>query len=549
MQCLAYYEPNGPGFYAACDDTQSYFKTFSLWSDERKQVHFELSHAPEGEAVGRSEFQLPFTVVLHAFRGNWITAAEHYRESPTAQALAEQGRLHRNLVPEWVKETGLWAWNRGRSRDVLLPASELQKHVKAPVSVLWHWWHDCAYDAGFPEYFPPREGTAAFQDALHSARRQGLHAVLYMNQRLWGTTTASWQREGAEPYAVKGPDGEVKKENYNRFMQTPCAVMCIGTNFWRDKYAGLVRRAFCELKADGVYMDQTGVSAACHDVTHGHPAGSGRYWFEGLDQLTKKIRDRCSGRGQIFLGGEFCSEPVLDNVDAALSLDVSTADNVIPFFQAVYHPSIVTFGSYATLVYPPYDERWPPEKTPVGRPVLLDRKFSRQFCLAQARAFVWGMQPTIPNFKKELLQERPEEIDYLTRLVHARRRALKYLLHGTWLRPPTLDVSQREVDMVILGPYTTQPSPFKRRCPEVVAGAWRAPDGDVAVALAGIHEETFALHLPIDFEAYGLGKQCTVYRVDASSRRRLGIIERSDPVLRVDVPPRAIWILEFRRGE
>ena len=34
-----------------------------------------------------------------------------------------------------------------------------------PVSVFWHWWHGCAYDAGFPEYLPPREGTDAFKTA------------------------------------------------------------------------------------------------------------------------------------------------------------------------------------------------------------------------------------------------------------------------------------------------------------------------------------------------------------------------------------------------
>ena len=187
-------------------------------------------------------------------------------------------------------------------------------------------------------------------------------------------------------------------------------------------------------------------------------------------------------------------------MDVELSLDVSTTANAIPFFQAVYHPSIVTFGSYIGLTRPPYDERWPAEKAPANQLALLDRKFSKQFCWEQGKAFVWGMQPTIPNFTTELLRERPEEIDYLTRLVRTRQQALKYLLHGTWLRPPVFDVPQREIDMIILGPYTTNAAPFKRQCPMVLAGAWRAPDGDVAVALAGVHNETLSLQLPIDFK-------------------------------------------------
>jgi len=49
----------------------------------------------------------------------------------------------------------------------------------------------------------------------------------------------------------------------------------------------------------------------------------------------------------------------------------------------------------------------------------------------------------LANFLPSQLQERPEEIDFVTRLVRTRMRALKYLLHGTWLRPPPLDVPQQ----------------------------------------------------------------------------------------------------------
>ena len=341
----------------------------------------------------------------------------------------------------------------------------------------------------------------------------------------------------------------MRTESYNRFMDAPCAPMCIGTEFWRNKYAGLAQEALCGLGADGVYMDQAGCSAACYDSNHGHVVGPGRYWFDGLGQLTEMIRRRADAGGQAVLGAEYCSEPLLDDVDVVLSLDVSTTSNVIPFFQAVYHPSVVTFGSYATLVYPPYDERWPAEKKPADRLTLLDRRFSAQFCLTQAKAFVWGMQPTIPNFKAELLSERPEELDYLKRLVHTRMLALKFFLHGTWLRPPVLDVPDREIDIAILGPYSTELTPQKRRCPVVIAGAWRAPDGDVAVALAGINEETLSLQLPIDLQAYGLGQRCSVDYIDSSGRRRLGTIDQADPRLPIELRPRAICVLEFHRTD
>ncbi len=555
MPCLAFYQDHGPGFYAACDDSQGYRKELALWSDGQGRVHFEVVHEPEQEAAELAEFRLPFAVVLGAFHGDWTTAARLYRESPAAQAIAARGRLRRQLTPAWLSETGLWIWNRGRSPGVLEPATVMRKHLQTPVSVLWHWWHNCAYDAGFPEYLPPREGAEPFQAALAAARQQDVHAILYMNQRLWGMQTQSWIDEGAERYAVKGPDGKVRPEVYNVFMKSPCVPMCIGTRFWRDKYAGLAEEVFCGLKADGVYMDQTGVMASCYDPSHGHILGTGRYWTDGLAALTGEIRDRCATRGRVALGGEFCGEPWIGNLDLTLALSVS-ADRIgsspvwepIPFFQAVYHGSTIVFGNYAGLVHPPYDEKWPADKTLPGTLMLLDRKLSQQFLLEQARTFAWGMQPMLANFLPSQLQERPEEIDYVTRLVRTRMRSLKYLLYGTWLRPPALDVPQQEIDVAQIGVYTPLRA-SKRTYPVALAGAWRAADGNVAIALASIHDEPLRLQLPIDVQTYGLPARCAVYRIDESGRQRLGQFDTRDPVWQLDLPPRGLCLLEFCPNE
>jgi hypothetical protein len=142
-----------------------------------------------------------------------------------------------------------------------------------------------------------------------AAPPQDVHAILYMNQRLWGTQTQSWTAEGAEAHAVKGPDGKVHREVYNAFLKAPCAPMCMGTRFWRDKYAGLAQDVRCRLKADGIYMDQTGVLANCCDPRHGHRLGAGRYWTDALALLTGEIRERCATRGPVALGGEYCGEP------------------------------------------------------------------------------------------------------------------------------------------------------------------------------------------------------------------------------------------------
>lgn len=549
--CLAFYQPNGPGLYAACDDVEGYLKDLVVWTDGHDHLNFQVSHQPEQSAVGLTNFALPFAVVLGAFSGDWTTVAEIYRDSPAAKKFTHQGLRRQQLAPAWVHNTGLWLWNRGRSEQVLDPALVLRKHINAPVSILWHWWHNCAYDAGFPEYLPPREGTAPFKSALSNAQRRDIHAILYMNQRLWGTNTQSWRDEDAASAAIKNANGQVITESYNKFTNAPCAPMCIATHQWRDKYSDLAQQVLCNLNANGIYMDQAGVLATCYDPTHGHILGPGRYWPDGFSTLTTQIRDRASNRGPVALGCEYGGEPWLANFDLILGLCVSH-DRIstspdwepIPFFQAVYHPAVTVFGNLTGFAYPPYDEKWPQERAPSTRMSLLDRKYSQQFYLDQARTFVWGMQPMLANFVPEQLKARPEEIDYVTRLVHTRQRALKYLAHGTWLRPPQLDVPQQEIDVCTVGVYTPLKQ-SRRTYPVAIAGAWRAPSGSVAIALASISNEQIALHLPIDTVDYNLPDQCPVYRIDAKGRHRFGQITKQNRSITLDLAPRDLCVLEF----
>jgi len=554
LQCLAWYVVDGPGLYVASNDVAVYPKTFVLVGDTEGRAQFEMLHEPERAAAGLARYSLPYEVELGVFRGDWSTAAVRYRQSAVAQAWAKQGRLARALTPDWVRQTSLWVWNRGRSPGVLPPAAALAKHLGTPVSVFWHWWHNCSYDTGFPEYLPPREGAAEFRTAVDAAHRDGLRTLLYMNQRLWGMTTESWQREGAAPFAVKSLDGAIKPENYNRFVNGPCAAMCIATPFWRNKYAGLAEAAFGDLRADGVYMDQACVTARCYDPTHGHAVGPGRYWTEGFAQLAGDIRRRVGA--STVLAGEYCGEAWLPHLDLMLNLAVSaerfTAPaspwQPIPFFQAVYHPQTVCFGNYGSLAYPPYDDRWPPEKAPPERLTLLDRRFLSQFRLEQARTFVWGQQPMLANFLPSQLTERGEAIDYLSRLVHTRQRALKYLIDGQWLRPPTLDVPSQTTDFAKLGVYTPL-TVSSRSTPVALAGAWRAADGNVAIAMASIHDSALKLSLPVDRPGYGLPGRLALFRIDDRGRHALGELPAEALQYSVDLPAYGLLLLELVRPE
>lgn len=558
LQCIAIWAPDGHGIYLAGEDSLALFKSLAVFGDEPGSLGLEVVQYPErGTAAGTGEpraYAAPYEVVVGTFTGDWITVAERYRAWAVEQPWVRDSRVRMGLVPDWILETGLWVWNRGRSEQVLEPAAYVQERAGMPVSVFWHWWHGCAYDTGFPEYFPAREGTEAFQEAVAAAERRGIRALVYMNQRLWGMTTRSWTEEGAEAYAVKTRDGAVRREIYNIFTKAPCAPMCIATPFWRAKYASLAEEAVCGSGVAGIYMDQACLSLPCYDPEHGHPLGGGTYWLAGFRDLTNDIRRRCAARVPA-LAGEGCGEPWLPYLDMMLSLQVSEERytgpdgwDPIPFFHAVYHEYAVFYGNYSSLSMPPYDELWPAEFAPKEPLALLDHKFARQFRLEQARALVWGQQPSVANFLPEHFEKRPEEAAYALRLARLRRRALRFLLHGRFLRPPHIDVPEGVVDMSRLSIYAGQQDAlkeFQQAHPLAIAGAWQAPDGDLAVVLASIADEALAFPLRIAHPEYPLPERGIIRLIEEDGESKVSSFAKHAAELPVELPAQGAQIYVF----
>ncbi len=554
MQCLTMYSADGPGLYVACNDSETRQKRFAVTGNGQGSLGVDIVHLPES-GTNAAQYEMPYDVLLGTFEGDWFTAAELYRAWAIDQPWAEQSRLKQGATPPWVVDTGIWVWNRGKAAGVLEPAVDLAAHAKMPVSVLWHWWHGCPYDAGFPEYLPPRDGDGPFREALSAAQAKGVHAIVYMNQRLWGMTTESWKTQNAERFAVKGADGSVRPEVYNIFMKVPCASMCMGTEFWRDTYAGIAESAVRGLGIDGIYMDQACSSLACYDPSHGHPLGGGSYWMNGFRTMQADIRERCAPARPVALAGEGCGEAWRPYLDLMLNLQVSTERFMardlwepVPFFHAVYHDHAIFFGTYGSLTMPPYDELWPAEFAPATPLVLLDRKFSRQLMLEQARAFVWGQQPSIANYRPEHFESRADELNYVLKLARMHRDAKKYLLHGAYLRPPKFDAPEEELDISRLSIYAGQRDQLKesrKTVPVVMASAWRAPDGDVAVAVASIAERPVKLPIVLPAADYAMPSPSDIFVNDGATRTRIGGYEGGDFTLDVDLGAREARVFEF----
>jgi hypothetical protein len=206
-------------------------------------------------------------------------------------------------------------------------------------------------------------------------------------------------------------------------------------------------------------------------------------------------------------------------------------------FQAAYHPYALTYGTYGSLTLPPYDELWPADKRPPTALAPLDAKYVRQFHLEQARMFVWGMQPTIANFLPDQLTTRREEIDYLERLAKLRYGLRDFFVRGTFLRAPTLDVPSSDLLLSRISIYAARlggPTEAHRTSPDVLASAWRAPDGRVAIALASIGKEPINAKIRFPAGAYGLTARARVTRHDDVGARSMGAL--GDPARWIEVP-------------
>ena len=110
MQFLALYDDVGKVFYAASDDPHAYPKKFIMARSESGSMVYQLENYP---AVGDTltSYSPIYNVKIGIIEGDWISAAEHYKEWAVQQSWSVNSRLKNGLTPSWLEETALWVWN------------------------------------------------------------------------------------------------------------------------------------------------------------------------------------------------------------------------------------------------------------------------------------------------------------------------------------------------------------------------------------------------------------------------------------------------------
>jgi hypothetical protein len=152
------------------------------------------------------------------------------------------------------------------------------------------------------------------------------------------------------------------------------------------------------------------------------------------------------------------------------------------------------------------------------------------------------------RFFPNQLTERPEETAYVMQLARLRHRAIKYLQEGTFLRPPELRVPSSTLPLSRLSIYAGQQGAvqsFEGRYPLVQAGAWRAPDGDVAIALASIADNPVTVPLALDREVYSLPRRGQLYCLTRSNRVMIGEFSGHRVAINIQLAPREACLVEL----
>ena len=302
-------------------------------------------------------------------------------------------------------------------------------------------------------------------------------------------------------------------------------------------------------------MDQTCLSRMCYDKNHGHVPGGGNYWVENSAKMICQIRSKDFGDKKPIFTGEGSSENWLPHLDAFLTLEASReryagVDNIetIPFFQAVFHQYGITYGSYSSLVSPPYDELWPIEFAPKDAEQPLDEIFDKQFLMEQAKSFVWGVQPTIANYHTFLESEKIEEIDYLMEIVKTRYNALDYLLYGEFCRNPDLYIPRENIDISRLSIYAGRTgktvTSFEKNVPSLYVGTWKAKNGNIAIALASISDAPVTVSFVVKPEQYGILPKGNINIITSSGKKFLDRYTRSAHI-DLELEPKGICIIEL----
>ncbi len=494
-QCFGWLE-GSRGLYLDTRDSAGWVKSWRFSRVDGRALRVEAVCAAPGDAVGGRGMALPYWVSIGACTGHWYDIACRYRRWALEQPWAARGPAERR--GSFFGEIAGWLWNRGAIERVVPPTLELARRLGVPLALDWYWWHRHGYDTEYPDYFPPRQGTAAFKAAVKALQAADVRVQVYTNGMTCDQDGDSWEPVGPKAAVVK-PDGSFKSFAFNVFTKHRLAYMCGAAEAWRDLYVGVADQAH-DLGLDGLYIDMIGNAGgyeACYATDHGHTPGGGCYGMQGFRKLFERVRER---HPEWPLSTESTQEMYLDLAEGSIILCTSGERfgrerlygcrcEAVPLFSAIYHGHCVCFGNYALVDgVPPYDDLWPAEHRPNPAaerdwPALCPDQFAYEL----GRTLTSGCQPMACNLTAAHLADpaRKPDIAFLIDVFRFYHRYREHLLWGHMLPPGEMRCSEtlvRFMQRFIFTPASEVRLVDLPR-PQVLHSSWVSPSGQALLVL------------------------------------------------------------------
>ena len=439
---------------------------------------------------------LPFGGVVRPVRGGWFQAAKIYRDWAKTQDWYVRAKRRKF---EKLRPVALWAWNRGRSGEVMPSVERFVDETGLPAALDWYWWHEIPYDVKYPNFWPPREPVEDFRAAVARLHGKGVYVQTYTNGMLWDMDEPDW-KDGGERECLMFRNGSRDVTVFNVYLGHRMAIMCGEAPEFQRRIRDVERKiAGCGM--DGLYMDMIGnCMRPCWNPAHGHSPGGGRTVSDGYRAFVNAVK--ADNRG-VDISTEEEGEAYLDVADSLIVLyagyerlgkGVAPEFEMLPVFNMLYHGCVAMYGSYSVIDgITPWDEKWG-KRPPIDEAKWAGR-FPDQFALEFARGVTWGLQPTVHKLLSEHQTDPKWAAEWkfikdTAAFYHANR---EFLFDGEMCDPGRMECGTKPVDFFVRGCYTKEEkfrSVRQPAVPVVLHSVWKSPDGRVAAVLVNWTRQT-----------------------------------------------------------
>ena len=518
-QVMAFYDPAGGVVVASLDPTGEVKR---LWA--KGDLNMSLGVTQLLPLTPGADVVVDQPVVVGAFKGSGHDAAEIYRKWAHQQTFCATP-LHKN--PLWPAKFRNGAmvnyFSPGRldkqkkhkycleNLNSILP--ELKARSGLPmITISWGWEQHGMWCS--QEYFPAFPSDEDFKARGALFDQYGTGMVMLSGFR--------WTFE--KPWAPRGPyDGterfnsEVKpwvtcrenpetptivKSEKKSYKGSKYATLCRATKFSRDIISEISQRCV-KSGYTIIHWDQCtsgGASQAyCLSPDHGHPPGYGRWIHTSLVELYEQLRKECGGMSPDFaLSMEEPNELYIPYLQFIQSRPyVITPEfpmrppltEAVPLFMYLYHDYQAGWASHL------------PASTTGGHPHRTIAKGFASGCMPGMLHLIL-YHPSIgwaPSCREMFFK--------CCRLY--REEGLPFLLYGRMMKPLSIDVPMRTIEVTRKNSKTAQPLSV----PAFYHSVWQAPDGRRAVVFFNPEDTAQIVLLPdgrtVTIEAHD-GKLCVL---------------------------------------